>query len=638
MKNNLKMSFLLGKETSERKAQVTIFIIIAIMLVAAVVVIFLLRDKIFQKGMPKEVLPVYNYFLSCIEDNTKQAALVMESQAGYLELPEFEAGSEYMPFSSQLNFLGFAVPYWYYVSANGIIKEQIPSKEKMEQQIEEHLKDRIKRCNFRDFESRGFIVERENPEVDVSIKDERIEVKVDMPLTISSGDLTSIQKKHEVSVKTRLGKFYSIAKKIYEKEKEDMFLENYGIDILRLYAPVDGTELTCSPKVWSQDSIKTDLKNALQENTQAIKVKGNYYALSKKENKYFVQDIGENVGSGGEAANFLYFNDWPTKIEIYPDEDPLIANPVGLQEGLGILGFCYVPYHFVYDMDYPVLMQIYGSGEMFQFPVAVVIDKNKPREAIDAQGLPDVVKELCQHKLTEMNVHTYDTELNPIEAQIKYKCFDTNCFIGNTTISGEEAGLTANFPQCVNGFIIANAEGYATKKYIASTVASDTLDIILDKKYKLALEIKKSGKSLGSDYAIVTLVKGDSSTIAVYPEQKEIELTEGQYSIKVYVYSNSTINLQGSTTEKCVDVPKSGIFGVFGATEEKCFTLQIPDQVASSAVSGGGKQEQYFSESELKQGKKLIINAQDFGTPTKVEELQANYNNIEINSLEVSIE
>ena len=163
-----------------KKGQLTIFIIIAIIIVAVVVVIFLLRDKIFQQGMPKEVLPVYEYFLSCIEDDTKQAALLMESQAGYLELPEFEPGSEYMPFSSQLNFLGFAVPYWYYVSANGIIKEQIPSKEKMERQLEVYLQDRVKRCNFRDFESQGFIVEREEPEVSVEIEDERINVEVDM--------------------------------------------------------------------------------------------------------------------------------------------------------------------------------------------------------------------------------------------------------------------------------------------------------------------------------------------------------------------------------------------------------------------------------------------------------------------------
>jgi rod shape-determining protein MreC len=30
----------------------------------------------------------------------------------------YEASSEYMPFSSQLDFLGNPVPYWYYISGN----------------------------------------------------------------------------------------------------------------------------------------------------------------------------------------------------------------------------------------------------------------------------------------------------------------------------------------------------------------------------------------------------------------------------------------------------------------------------------------------------------------------------------------
>jgi hypothetical protein len=125
---------------------------------------------------------------------------------------------------------------------------------------------------------------------------------------------------------------------------------------------------------------------------------------------------------------------------------------------------------------------------------------------------------------------------------------------------------------------------------------------------------------------------------AVYPEQKEIELTEGQYEVKVYVYSNSTINLEGSTTEECVDVPKSGILGIFGASEEKCFTLEIPDQVVSSAVSGGGKQNWYVTESELEESNKIVIDAEDFGVPSKVEELQVNYNSVEINGLDIWFE
>ena len=40
-----------------------------------------------------------------------------------------------------------------------------------------------------------------------------------------------------------------------------------------------------------------------------------------------------------------------------------MAEPVGNQEGMGMLGFCYVAYHFVYDLAYPVLVQVYYEDE-----------------------------------------------------------------------------------------------------------------------------------------------------------------------------------------------------------------------------------------------------------------------------------
>jgi len=611
------------------KAQVTIFIIIAIVIVAAIIAIFLLKDRIKIIGMPKEMQPVYNYFLSCIDDETKQAASLMESQAGYIETPEFEAGSAYMPFSSHLDFFGFAVPYWYYVSGNGIAKEQIPSKEKMQEQLKDYLEKRIEECNFEDFEAQGFIIEKGEPKADVEIKDNKIDVGIEMPLTISFDDMTTRQTTHKVSVDSRLGKFYNTAIKIYDKEKTSMFLENYGVDVLRLYAPVDGTELTCSPKVWMQENIKNELKNALEGNTQAIKFKGDYYSLASKENKYFVQDLGENTDA---SVNLLYSRNWPTKIEIYPDDNPLIAEPVGLQEGLGILGFCYVPYHFVYDITYPVLVQIYDNEEMFQFPIAVVIDKNKPIKGLDTEALPDVVPELCEHKLAQINVYTYNTKLEPVEADISFKCFGTSCDIGKTTLTEKETYLSALFPQCVNGLIIAKADGYSTKKYMLSSVQSTTANIVLDKLYTLGLDITLNGKSLSDEKAIVYF-NGEENFAFAYPEQKQISLSEGQYEVKVYVYKNSTLSFQGSTTRKCINVPKSGLSGIFGATKEQCYDIDIPSQTISFAIAGGGKTSYYFAESELQENKKLEIKASPLPAPNSLEQLQDNYELLEEKTL-----
>ena len=616
------------------KAQVTIFIIIAIVLVAGVITIYLLTPSLTQSSIPKDIEPVYSYYQSCIESETQIGAFILGQKSGYIENPEFSPGSEFMPFSSELDFLGTGVPYWYYISGNNIKREQIPSKEKMQEQLSTYLEQRIQDCNFQKFQEKGFAIILEEPTIKTKINPTTIETQVNQKLTISFENTTWSKKSHTTKTTTQLGEFYNIAKKIYENNKETMFLENQALDILRLNAPVDGSEIGCATKIWQVQSIRQNLTTALETNIPFTKIKGDYYTLSNPNNKYFIQDINQDISTN---INFMFSTQWPVKVEVWPSEENILrADPIGLQQGLGILGFCYTPYHFIYDFAYPVLIQIYSNNEMFQFPVVISIDKNTQREAESTQALPNVIPELCQHKNTELTVSTFNTNLEPIKTNIQFKCFDTACPIGETT----DGTLTTNFPQCANGFIIASAEGYETKKQIQSTITPTSTDIILDKEYELEIEILKDNQQLSDAYAVITLTnqRTNKATTIAYPEQSTITLTEGQYKIQSYIYSDSTIKFPATKSEKCTDIPKSGIFSLFGVTEKKCFTIEIPEQVTSFAVSGGGTQQHPISEANLKQSTKLTINSQAFTTPTTPEQLQENYNSIEISSMEVTLQ
>ena len=120
---------------STKKSQVTVFIIIAIVIIVGVIAYILVRNGIILGGVPQEFEPVYNFYLGCIENEVRLASLIAGEHAGYIENPAFSPGSSYMPFSSQLDFLGNPVPYWYYISANNVVKEQVPSKTFIEEQM-----------------------------------------------------------------------------------------------------------------------------------------------------------------------------------------------------------------------------------------------------------------------------------------------------------------------------------------------------------------------------------------------------------------------------------------------------------------------------------------------------------------------
>ncbi len=612
-----------------KRSQITIFIIIAILLVVAIGIFFVFRGSLFHENIPKELEPVYTYYLSCLQGDVANGASLLGQQAGYIEKPAFSPGNVYMPFSNQLGFVGSGVPYWYYVSGNGLVKQQVPSKGDMQLQLNNFLKDNVKNCDFSMFRDQGFeITTGDNVDVSSVINTNDIDLTIKQDLSIHFGNSSWTGSSHNVKVQSSLGKFYDLAKKIYDYEQGNMFLEQQAVDVLRLYAPVDGVEISCSPKIWTMDNVRKDLIVALENNIPEIKLKGSYYTLNQKDNKYFVKDIGENVDTN---VNFLYSREWPLRVEAWPSEDEILrADPVGLQEGMGALGFCYVPYHFVYDFGFPVMVQIYSGNELFQFPMVVYLDKNTPRQAPNVEGVPNVVPELCLNKNTKLTVLTYNNKLEPIEADISFKCFDTSCNIGKA-IGGS---LTDNFPQCVNGYIIAKAEGYETSRQLFSTVEESTATVFLNKKYKLDLELDEGG--IKADKALVTFTKNNASITVSYPEQTSVELTEGQYDIKTFIYSNTSINLKGTSNTKCVDIPKAGVLGLFGAKDEKCFNLDIPDQIVDSGVSGGGSQSYYIAESQLENSKKLIINAKRFGLPATAADLQLNYNYVDISKLDIS--
>jgi len=594
----------------KNKAQTTIFVIIAIIIVALFAGYFIFRDKISISKVPVSMQPVYTAFLSCLEEDALVGADILMSQGGYIELPEFESGSAYMPFSSQLSFLGNPIPYWYYVSGNNFEKEQVPSKEDMEKELAQFIEGKISGCAFDMYYDQGFEIYLDEPKARVEIQDKQIEIKLDMDLTINKEEETALAKSHSVVASSRLGKLYDSALKVYKEEQDELFLEEYAIDTLRLYAPVDGVELSCSPEIWNAEEVFDDLYEAIEINTMALKSKGD-------GKDYFVVDLPVD-----EDVRFIASQNWPHNFEVNPSEGVfMIANPVGNQAGLGVLGFCYVSYHYVYNVKYPVLVQVYEDEEIFQFPMAVIIQGNNPREPLEGTSVDYEDTGFCENKNTLIEVNTYDSNLVPIQSEISYECFGSTCFIGETSSSGI---LKTEFPQCVNGYVVAKAEGFEKTKYLYSVIESGDVHIVLDKIYNKNINLRLDGTSYSGE-AIINFVSEDLSKTVIYPDQKTVELSEGDYDVSVYIYEDSSLELEESTYEECMDIPRSGVGGVMGLTQEKCFEITLPSQIVSSALAGGGKDVYYITEYELQNSGIIEIDADSLPEPKSLEQLQENY-------------
>jgi hypothetical protein len=589
-----------------RKGQVTIFIIIAIVIVAVVAGYFVFRDDLVQEKVPSVFEPIYNDFISCVESKVEVGIGVLESQGGHLYLTDYESPSNQYPFSSQLNFLGNNIPYWYYVSGNGLAREQVPSRGEMETELGIFIKEQIKNCNYDNYYEQGFVVIQGDGDIDVEIKENKVLLDLDLPFSIEKEN-SFFSNKHSIQFDSRFGELYDSALELYEKEQTELFLEEYAIDNLRLYAPVDGVELTCSPKIWNADVVFDELEEAIEVNTLALKNSGG-------NKDYFDIGFGRNV-----QVNFMTSKNWGNSFEVFPGESNfLIANPVGNQEGLGALGFCYVPYHFVYNLRYPVLAQVYNDDnpdEVFQFPLAIVIESNNPRKPLDGEAVNIESFEICNNKNTLTNVNVYDSSNQRVDADIYYECFGEKCYMGETT----SGNLEAEFPQCVNGRVIARADGFEITSSVFSVVQEGgSVTMFMDRVYELNVDLNLDDKNYDGE-AIINFISDKSSKTIVYPEQKQVELSEGDYEISVYIYENSDLEFDSTTVEQCVEVA-----GALGFTKEECFDIEVPADIISNVLSGGGKADYYILESDLKKSV-IEINAEGLPKPETLEQLQDNY-------------
>src|SRR3989344_6466289 len=125
----------------KNRAQVTIFVIVAIVIVGLIIVFFVFKDRIFGDYINPEFRPVYDFYSKCIEEKTESALSVLGTQGGRIDTGLYVPGSDFAPFSSNLNFLGISVPYWFYVTGNNIAKEQVPLKGDMEKELSTFLEE-----------------------------------------------------------------------------------------------------------------------------------------------------------------------------------------------------------------------------------------------------------------------------------------------------------------------------------------------------------------------------------------------------------------------------------------------------------------------------------------------------------------
>jgi len=189
----------------KKKGQVTIFIIIAIILIASVALYFVFRDKAdTDEPIYIESAQVYNFVQECLETTSKQSLYFIGLHGGYFIPPEKSTV--------------YGVPYYIYLEDS-----LFPSINEIEDEISVFVESSLILCteDFEDFGS--FEIDQGKIRATTSIKDEFVFIKVNYPITIQKGESVSRIEDFEVEIPVRLSVLYNASEFIL-----DSYFENSG--------------------------------------------------------------------------------------------------------------------------------------------------------------------------------------------------------------------------------------------------------------------------------------------------------------------------------------------------------------------------------------------------------------------------
>ncbi len=187
-----------------KKGQVTLFVIIAIIFIGGVALFFIFREGIEKKDVfTPEIENVKSFVEECVREVGEEAVYFIGVGGGYFFPPEL-ATSE-------------GIPYYYIDGGN-----KMPSKENVEKEISSYVDRSLISCtkNFEDFKELN--IEQKTIKTKAKIDNEIITLSIISPISVTKADTTSIIDNFEnIEIPVRMGIVYNSIQEIMEEAGKD---------------------------------------------------------------------------------------------------------------------------------------------------------------------------------------------------------------------------------------------------------------------------------------------------------------------------------------------------------------------------------------------------------------------------------
>lgn len=182
--------------TFSSKGQITIFAIMAIILVVGIGVLVYIRSMPQLSPINPEIKPINSLIEGCVKSTGEDALIFVGQQGGYFEPPAGNVGE---------------IPF--YFSEN---KSHLPAKEKIESEISSYVNEMLPFCtkNFQDFNDFQIEADPYNVKTKTTILQGKIRFEVNWLTTIKKAEASYLLGKFSSETESRLDTIYSVLEKM----------------------------------------------------------------------------------------------------------------------------------------------------------------------------------------------------------------------------------------------------------------------------------------------------------------------------------------------------------------------------------------------------------------------------------------
>ena len=200
-----------------KRGQITIFIIVAVIMVAVVGLFLLLRSGIIPNPFIRAEKNPSAFLQNCLEDDVYEILEKISPQGGYLENPlniEFKNIDEGIFYKT--SYLCYTQAY------NQKCVNQEPNLiQHIENEIQNHIEEKVRTCTDsleESYSKAGYTVGVLDQGFEVDLNFNKIVIKIDKELKLGLGDDVSLIKGFEVNIDSNIYELIKTAQKIVNSE------------------------------------------------------------------------------------------------------------------------------------------------------------------------------------------------------------------------------------------------------------------------------------------------------------------------------------------------------------------------------------------------------------------------------------